>query len=86
MTRLLAPESLGLLPRTVIEEIDANTLAIVINRKSRIIRTDGIRILANATKIKKAKPGTRVMLKTTAPVCSKTLQYLKEQGVGIIKY
>jgi hypothetical protein len=85
MTDFLDPKSLGLHPRLLVAEIDKNTLAIVINRKSRIIMADGKKILANATKIKKAKPGKRVIVRTTAPVCSKTLQYLGGQGIEVIK-
>ena len=85
MVKTIDPKSLGMSARTVIEEIDQKTLAIVINRKSRIIMADGRKILAKATKIKEAKPGCKVMLKTTAPVCSKTLKYLAGQGIEIIR-
>ena len=46
---------------------------------------DGRKILAKAVKIKQAKPSSKVLLKTTAPVCSKTVQFLKEQGVEVVK-
>jgi len=85
MTNYLDPKSLGLQPRLVVEEIDENTVAIVINRKSRIIMADGRKIFANATKIKKAKPDKRVMLKTTAPVCSKTVLFLAGHGIVVLK-
>jgi hypothetical protein len=84
MPNYIDPKSLGLQPRIVVEDIDGNTLAIVINRKSRIIMADGRKILALVKKIKKAKPGCKVMLKTVAPICSKTLQYLAEHGIGVI--
>jgi hypothetical protein len=81
MTNLIDPRLFGLPPKTIVREIDKDTLAIVIDRKSRIIMADGRKILAKAAKIQEAKPGCRVVLKTTAPVCSKTLQYLAENGV-----
>ena len=84
MTNRVDPESLGLQQRTVVEYIGPDILAIVINRKSRIIMADGRKIVANKAKIKKAKPGIKVVLKTTAPVCSKTTQYLAEHGVTVI--
>jgi hypothetical protein len=84
MTHYIDPKSLGLKPRLVVEEIDGNTLAIVINRKSRIIMADGRKILANVEIIKKAKPGCKVMLKTAAPLCSKTLHYLATHGIDVI--
>jgi hypothetical protein len=40
MPNYIDPKSLGLQPRIVVEDIDGNTLAIVINRKSRIIRQE----------------------------------------------
>ena len=46
---------------------------------------DGRKILAKAAKIKKAKPGCKVVLKTTAPVCSKTVQFLKENGIEVVR-
>ena len=84
MPNYVDPKSLGLHPRTVLEEITPVTLAIVINRKSRIIMADGKKIHAKAAKIKAAKPGCKVMLKTSAPVCSKTLQYLAENQIEIL--
>ena len=77
-------EAFGLQRRTIIENIGSATMAIVITRKSRIIMADGRRIVADAAKIMKAKPGTRVVLKTTAPVCSKTKQFLSEHRIEVI--
>jgi len=81
----LSPKDFGLPPRTVLEEIDKNKIAIVINRKSRIIMADGRKILDKVKIIQKAQPGTSVVLKTTAPVCSKTTRLLEEEGVGLIR-
>jgi hypothetical protein len=85
MTNRTEPESFGLQQRTIIENIGPGVMAIVINRKSRIIMADARRIVANAAKITKTKPGTKVVLKTTAPVCSKTMQYLQERGIGVVR-
>ena len=85
MANFIDPKLLGLPPQTKIEEINSNTLAMVINRKSRIIMADGRKILAKAAKIKEVKPGSRVLLKTTTPVCSKTVQFLKENGIEVVK-
>jgi hypothetical protein len=84
MPEYVDPKSLGLPPRTVLEKIAPNTLAIVINRKTRIIMADGKKILARAAKIKVAKPDWKVILKTNAPVCSKTLQYLADNTIEVI--
>ena len=85
VTENIDPESLGLSSRTTVEIIDPHTWAIVINRKSRIIMADGRKINDNVTKIKKTKPGKKVILKTTAPVCSKTVQFLADQGIEVVR-
>jgi hypothetical protein len=85
MAKTIDPKSLGLSVRTVVEAIDQNILAIVINRKSRIIMADSRKILDKSATIKEAKPGCQIMLKTTAPVCSKTLKFLADQGIKVIR-
>jgi len=85
MTKYLAPKSFDLPPKTIVEKIDRNTLAIVIKRKSRIIMADGIKILAKVAKIKTAKPDMNVILKTTTPICSKTLQLFENKGLKVIE-
>ena len=85
MTVYLDPQSLGLPPRTIVTEIAPDTIAIVINRKSRVVMADGKKIVAKADKIKKTKPGRKVMLKTSAPVCSKTLLFLADNGIEVSK-
>ena len=85
MTKYLDPKSLGLPSRTTVEEVNKDTLAIVIKRKSRIIMADGIKILSKTTQIKAAKPNMDVILKTTTPVCSKTLQLFENNGLEVIK-
>ena len=85
MANYFDPKLFGLPPQTKIEEIKPNTLAIVINRKSRIIMADAKKILAKAAKIMQAKPGCKVFLKTTAPVCSKSQQLLEERGIEVVR-
>ena len=85
MNKFLDPLSLGLPSRTTVEKINSDTLAIVIKRKSRIIMADGKKILSKVAQIKIVKPGINVILKTTAPICSKTSQLLEKEGVEIIK-
>ena len=85
MTKYLDPKSLGLPPRTTVEEINKNTLALVIKRKSRIIMADGIIILTKVNKIKTGKPDMNVILKTTTPICSKTLQLFENKGLKVIE-
>ena len=77
----LEPQSYGLSNRTNLVRID-NSIGIVIDRKSRIIMKDGHRILkqAHAIQVKENKP---VILITSAPVCSKTKQYLSANNILI---
>jgi hypothetical protein len=81
--KVLDPKKFGLHYSTVLEEIDEQTMALVMNRKSRIVMADGKKILDKVQKIQHKKPGVRVLLKTSAPVCSKTLALLAEQGVKV---
>jgi hypothetical protein len=81
---MLSPKEFGLPRRTVLEQVDESTVAIVINRKSRIIMADGRKILEKFEKIKKIRPSCIVALKTTAPVCSKTVQFLETEGIQLI--
>lgn len=85
MTTYIDPKSLGLQPRTIVEKINKNTVAIVLHRKSRVIMADGRKLLEKAAKIKEATSGSRVMLKTNAPICSKTLKFLSDQGIEVIR-
>ena len=85
MTKYIDPKSFGLPARTTIEEIDSGTLAIVIKRKSRIIMADGKKILAKVNKIKTARPGINVLLKTSTPICSKTLKLFESGGLELLK-
>ena len=85
MAKYIDPRSLGLPSRTIVEEIDTKTLAIVIKRKSRIIMADGIKILAKVAAIKTARPRVTVALKTTAPICSKTLKCFEVNGLEVIQ-
>lgn len=77
------PRRFGLPARTTLEEIDDQTLALVINRKSRIIMADGRKILEKIEKIKKVRTDVRVTLKTSAPVCSKTSAFLSTHGIQV---
>ena len=84
MGKIIDPKQFSLHPKTVIEDIGKDHLAIVINRKSRIIMSDGKKILEKAEKIKEALPGSTISLKTSAPLCSKTIAFLKENGINIL--
>lgn len=78
------PKEFGLPVGTILEENGQGHMVLVINRKSRLIMADGRRIIAKVETIRKARPGTILDLRTTAPVCSKTRLYLQENNIGVI--
>ena len=77
----LDPQEFGLPARTVLARVDDKTLALVIDRKSRIIMADGKKILERVEQIRRVRPGVRVQLMTSAPLCSKTRTFLQRAGV-----
>jgi hypothetical protein len=60
-------------------------LAILIHRKSRVVMKDAVAVLDKAGRIHAVAPDTRVILETTAPVCSKSIQFLEENGICVVK-
>ncbi len=84
MNKPIDPKTFGLHFSTKIEQQDNTHFVIRMDRKSRIIMKDGEKILANAKKIKTKVPGAAVTVVTTAPVCSKTRQFLADQDIGVV--
>lgn len=82
MNTRLDPKTFGLSARTVVEQVDDMTLAIVIDRKNRIIMADGKKILEKAGKIKNTHPDKKILLKSSAPICSKTIRMLENEGIN----
>ena len=85
MDTIIDPKKFGLSPRTVIQRISKNHFAFVIDRKSRIIMSDGKKILEKADRIRSIQPDSKISLKTSAPVCSKTVQFLKDHKIKVIQ-
>ncbi len=77
------PKKYGLTPRTSLYK-KMDDIFIIIDRKSRIIMKDGHRISEQAKSILSAQPGIRIRVATSAPVCSKTRQYLQDMDIEII--
>jgi len=84
MPRTIDPKAFGLHHTTVLEQSGKKEFVLVINRKSRIILSDGDKILQKAARIIEKVPGATVSLRTTAPVCSKTTALLKENNVELV--
>jgi hypothetical protein len=78
------PKLFGIPGKTVIEELDKDHYALVLDRKSRVIMADGKKLVAKAEKIKDAEPGIKISLRSTAPVCSKTIRFLFDNGIELI--
>ena len=79
----ISPSDLGLPNRTKIAVDGKGGHYIIKNIKSRIIMKDGKKILEAANKIK-TEIKTTVVFATTAPICSKTKAYLKENKIETI--
>jgi len=81
MKTKIDPTQFGLSKRVRLIQTAPGEVAILIDRKSRILMKDGERILVQAETIQKHLPGTQIALWTTAPVCSKTTKFLKDKGI-----
>lgn len=79
----LDPRKFGLDGRTVLEWVDDHTMALVMDRKTRILLADTERILAKINKIHEIQADTDIVIKTSAPVCSKAVSFLDKSGVSI---
>ena len=79
----IKPEKYNLPPRTVLEGGPLQSMAIIIDRKSRIIMKDARRILKMAENINRSNDYKKVSVKTSAPVCSKTRRLLAENQINI---
>jgi hypothetical protein len=84
MKKNIDPKKFGLPGKTLIQELDKNHYVLVINRKSRVIMADGKKIMEKADKIKAVKPGAKISLRSKAPVCSKTIRFLADNGIELI--
>ena len=77
------PQKYNLSPRIRLQQNSINDLFIVIDRKSRIIMKDGYRIVEIVNSIQSAEKNSAVSVLTSAPVCSKTRQFLSERKIEI---
>ena len=83
--KYLDPEEYSLKKRVVLAQKDHGHIAIIINRKSRIIMKDGLRILEQAKQIHTVFPAVKISVETTAPICSKTKIFLSDHKIIINK-
>jgi hypothetical protein len=84
MSQPVDPAEYNLSGKTVLERIGPKHIAIVIDRKSRIIMADGKRILVKAGRIREVDAKSKISLRTSAPVCSRTLLFLQDHDIEVI--
>ena len=77
------PTQYNLSSRVDLRQDRSGDLLIVIDRKSRIIMKDGIRVLEMVKKINKIDPKKNISVRTSAPICSKTKKLLRENSIMI---
>jgi|SaaInlStandDraft_1057018.scaffolds.fasta_scaffold11526_3 hypothetical protein len=80
---MIDPRDFELHPKTVLEDLGRKHFAIVLDRKSRIIMSDGRKIQDKAEKLME-KGLKKISLKTNAPVCSKTEKFLSDLKIRIL--
>ena len=81
--RKVDPKTFNLSNRLNIQENDKKDIFFIVDRKSRIIMKDGIRIFNQIQKVKEKRRNARFFLKTSAPICSKTKKYLNQRNIEI---
>ena len=77
-------EKYGLPKNTQIEVLGANHIAIVRIVKSRIISKDAEKIVEMADLIRQKEPETEVSLICTGNICSKSIQLLENNNIGVL--
>ena len=78
------PDKYKLTGKVTLHEINKNHIAIVKDRKSRIVMNDGIKIHKQAKAIWLKSPNLKISFLTSAPVCSKTTKFLLENNIEVI--
>ena len=76
------PKRYNLSSRTILRQI-GKKISIIVDRKSRIIMKDGQRIMKQAQAIHQINSNMIITVLTSAPVCSKTREFLLENNIYI---
>ncbi len=77
------PTQYNLSSRVDLRQDRSGDLLIIIDRKSRIIMKDGIRVLEMVKKINKIDPKKNISVRTSAPICNKTKKLLLENSIVV---
>ena len=78
------PKKYNLPSRTTLYK-KTNHIFLIIDRKSRIIMKDGYRISEQAKSIWSVEPGIRIRVATSAPMCTKTKEYLRQIDIEVLE-
>ena len=78
------PKKYNLTSRTTLYK-EMKDIFIIIDRKSRIIMKDGYRISEQAKSILSTEPGIHIRVATSAPMCSKTKEYLRQVDIEVLE-
>jgi len=78
------PKLYGLPSRTVLMKKSSDEFILIIDRKSRIILKDALLILKKVDQIKEKVQNVSVVLETSAPVCSKSINFLNDKGIDVV--
>ena len=78
------PKKYNLTSRTTLYK-EMKDIFIIIDRKSRIVMKDGYRISEQAKSILSTEPGIRIRVATSAPMCSKTKEYLRQVDIEVLE-
>jgi hypothetical protein len=78
------PKKYNLTSRTILYK-KMNDIFIIIDRKSRIIMKDGYRISGQAKSIWSVEPGICIRVATSAPMCTKTKEYLRQVNIEALE-
>jgi hypothetical protein len=83
MLEQVDPKIYELPPRTLLMRRGSGEFILVIRRKSRIIMKDALTILKRVENIKEKALNASVGVETNAPVCSKSIKFLKDNGIVV---
>jgi len=78
------PKKYNLTSRTTLYK-NMDDIFIIIDRKSRIIMKDGYRISEQAKSIWSVEPGICIRVATSAPMCTKTKEYLRQVNIEALE-
>jgi len=78
------PKKYNLTSRTTLYK-KMDDIFIIIDRKSRIIMKDGYKISEQAKSIWSVEPGIRIRVATSAPMCTKTKEYLRQVNIEALE-